>query len=104
VDAETHRYFQILVKHAHSDLASVRFRLSYWLNRRWIEHVQFNGQDTQIVEWMPDTGPERLYRPDASITAWRRLCEEARGEAPHTSAAVSEAVAPGGSAAASSPT
>ena len=22
---------------------------------------------------------ERLYRPDASITAWRKLCERARG-------------------------
>jgi hypothetical protein len=101
VDARTHRYFQILVKHADSDLAAVRFRLNYWLNRRWIEHVQFNGQDTRIVEWMPNTGPERLYRPDASITAWRRLCEEARGEAPHENAPET-AAAPAGSTTSSS--
>jgi hypothetical protein len=31
---------------------------------------------------MPETVPERLYRPDVSITAWRRLCEQARGLVP----------------------
>jgi phenylpropionate dioxygenase-like ring-hydroxylating dioxygenase large terminal subunit len=95
VDAHTHRYFQIMVKHADSGLAAALFRLNYWLNRRWVEHVQFNDQDTWMVELMPDTGPERLYRPDASITAWRRMCEEARGEAPHQTAESTEAVAPG---------
>ena len=30
----------------------------------------------------PDSAPERLYRPDASITAWRKLCEQARGAPP----------------------
>ena len=29
---------------------------------------------------MPESGPERLYRPDASITGWRKLGEQARGE------------------------
>ena len=33
-----------------------------------------------MVELMPETSPERLFRPDVSITAWRRLCEHARGE------------------------
>jgi hypothetical protein len=31
-----------------------------------------------MVRLMPETTPERLYRPDVSITAWRRLCEQAR--------------------------
>ena len=35
-----------------------------------------------MVELMPENAPERLFRPDVSITAWRRLCEHARGEAP----------------------
>ena len=29
-----------------------------------------------------ETAPERLYRPDVTITAWRKLCEHARGEQP----------------------
>jgi hypothetical protein len=33
-----------------------------------------------MVRAMPETEPAPLYRPDASIAAWRWLCEEARGE------------------------
>jgi hypothetical protein len=54
--------------------------LRYWLLERWRFHVQFNNQDAWMVELMPESGPERLYRPDASITGWRRLCDNARGE------------------------
>lgn len=78
VDENHHRYFQFLVKHT-SGLAAFWFHLKYWLYERWAFHVQFNNQDARIVELMPMTGPERLFRPDASITAWRRLCEHARG-------------------------
>lgn len=55
------------------------FRLKYWLYLRPLHHVQFNNQDAWMVRLMPDTPPEHLYRPDASITAWRKLCEYARG-------------------------
>ncbi len=50
----------------------------YWTYFRWAHFVQFNRQDTWMVELMPETAPERLYRPDVSITAWRKLCEQAR--------------------------
>jgi len=79
VDTDHHRYFQLMVVHG-SWLRRAMFWLTYWLYRRWIFHVQFNNQDAWMVELMPETGPERLFRPDASITAWRRLCEQARGE------------------------
>jgi hypothetical protein len=40
----------------------------------------FNDEDRLMVDVM-DAPPERLYRPDVSITEWRRLVEEtARGE------------------------
>src|SRR5262249_30708127 len=81
VDSDHHRYYQFLVRHETGPKAAL-FRLRYWLYRRWIFHVQFNNQDARMVELMPETAPERLFRPDASITAWRRLCEHARGEAP----------------------
>jgi hypothetical protein len=80
-DKDHHRYYQYLVAPA-TGLGALLFRLRYWLYRRWVFHVQFNNQDARMVELMPDTAPERLFRPDASITAWRRLCEHARGAVP----------------------
>jgi hypothetical protein len=73
-----HRYLQFVVKHA-SGLSALYFRLSYWLFLRWIFHVQFNNQDARVVRAMK-TPPEQLFRPDHSIVAWRRLCEQAGGK------------------------
>ena len=42
---------------------------------RWLFHGQFSGQDARMVE-ATDAPPERLYRPDVSLTEWRKLCEE----------------------------
>jgi phenylpropionate dioxygenase-like ring-hydroxylating dioxygenase large terminal subunit len=63
-------------------LDAVKFRLTYLLYRKPIHHIQFNNQDARMVALTPDSAPERLYRPDASITAWRKLCEQARGAPP----------------------
>jgi hypothetical protein len=79
VDRDHHRYPQFLVTRARG-WPALEHRLRYWLYRRWLFHGQFNDQDGWMVRLMPETGPERLFRPDASITAWRRLCEHARGE------------------------
>jgi phenylpropionate dioxygenase-like ring-hydroxylating dioxygenase large terminal subunit len=68
-----------------SGLDALKFRLAYWLYRRPWHHVQFNNQDAWMVRLTPETAPERLYRPDASITAWRKLCEHARGQTSATS-------------------
>lgn len=78
-DRQHHRYLQFLVVHGGA-LKAIQHQLRYWLRERWVFHVQFNNQDAWMVELMPESGPERLYRPDASITGWRRLCEHARGE------------------------
>jgi hypothetical protein len=80
-DERHHRYLQFHVTRA-SGLAAWEFRARYWGYRRWINHVQFNNQDLWMVRLMPESPPERLFRPDVSITAWRKLCEHARGEAP----------------------
>jgi phenylpropionate dioxygenase-like ring-hydroxylating dioxygenase large terminal subunit len=88
-EADSHRYFQIMVKRG-SALARRSFQAAYWLYRRWL-HIQFTDQDSWMIRLMPMTAPERLYRPDASITAWRRLCEHARGEGPAEADAAAEA-------------
>lgn len=79
MDEHQHRYLQFLVTRARG-LGNLFYRLRYFLYRRWLFHIQFNNQDAWMVELMPETSPERLFRPDVSITAWRRLCEYARGE------------------------
>jgi hypothetical protein len=72
-----HRYVQVAAKLT-SGLDAATFRLRYATYIRWIFHGRFNDQDATMVETM-DIPPERLYRPDVSIIAWRKLCESARG-------------------------
>ena len=81
LDRDHHRYLQFLVTRG-SGKQALEYRLRYWTYRRWLFHGQFNNQDGSMVELMPENGPERLFRPDVSITAWRRLCEHARGAPP----------------------
>jgi phenylpropionate dioxygenase-like ring-hydroxylating dioxygenase large terminal subunit len=81
VDQYKHRYLQTLVTRGAISTA-LDFRIRYWLYRRWLFHVGFNSQDGWMVRLMPETAPERLFRPDSSITAWRRLCDRARGQDP----------------------
>ena len=83
LDRHRHRYLQFLVTRARGWKA-LEYRLRYWTYRRWLFHVHFNSQDGSMVELMPESGPERLFRPDASITAWRRLFANARGAPPPT--------------------
>jgi phenylpropionate dioxygenase-like ring-hydroxylating dioxygenase large terminal subunit len=77
VDADHHRYLQMAVKFQRG-FAGFLFTLKYWTNLRWIFHGLFNDQDALMVDSM-DSPPERLYRPDVSIIAWRKMCEFPRG-------------------------
>jgi phenylpropionate dioxygenase-like ring-hydroxylating dioxygenase large terminal subunit len=81
VDRDHYRLFQFYVTRARG-LEAARFRLHYALYIKPAHHIQFNGQDAWMVSLMPESHPERLYRPDVTITAWRKLCEHARGEEP----------------------
>src|SRR5579883_173592 len=77
VDENHHRYIQLVVKFT-TGLDALLFKLRYWLYLRWLFHGLFNDQDAIMVEDM-DCPPERLYRPDVSIIAWRKMCEHPRG-------------------------
>ncbi len=81
IDERRYRMLQFYSAPA-SGLDAVKFRLLYLLYRKPFHHIQFNNQDAWMVRLTPDSAPERLYRPDASITAWRKLCEQARGAPP----------------------
>lgn len=75
-----HRYVQLAAVNAQG-VRALLFRLKYWVYLRPIFHGQFNDQDTWMVRLMR-TPPERLYRPDVSIIAWRQLAELSRGARP----------------------
>jgi phenylpropionate dioxygenase-like ring-hydroxylating dioxygenase large terminal subunit len=82
-DPEHHLYLQFVSKRT-SRAGWLAMALRYWTYIRWIFHWRFNNQDAEMVELMPSRShPERLFRPDVSITAWRKLCEADPGiEAP----------------------
>lgn len=73
VDADHVRYVQIMVRFETGAKAAV-FKAKYLAAIRWLFHGQFTGQDAWMVDVM-DAPPERLYRPDLSLTAWRRHIE-----------------------------
>jgi hypothetical protein len=76
-DESQHRYIQLAAKFT-TGLDALWFKVPYWTSIRWMFRGLFNDQDAIMVETM-DVPPERLYRPDISIIAWRKLCEQPRG-------------------------
>lgn len=73
VTANDYRWVQMLVTRR-SGTSAALFKMWYWVYVRWVFHGMFGNQDAFIVRVM-SAPPERLYRPDASIIGWRRMCE-----------------------------
>ena len=67
VDEQLYRYVQLLVEFKQG-LPAFLFKVRYLTLIRWLFHGQFSAQDKWMVNVM-DAPPERLYRPDISITA-----------------------------------
>jgi len=76
-DADHHRYIQLGVKFGGA-ASRLAYKVRYWLYIRWINQTLFTRQDGVMISAM-DAPPERLFRPDLSIIAWRKFCEQARG-------------------------
>jgi hypothetical protein len=74
IDADRHRYVGVMVNFREG-LHTLPFYAKYLLWIRWLFHGQFSGQDAWMVD-VTDAPPERLYRPDVSLTAWRNLAEK----------------------------
>ncbi|MEU4827153.1 Rieske 2Fe-2S domain-containing protein [Actinomadura citrea] len=74
VDADNVRYVQLMVRFETGARAGL-FKLKYLAAIRWLFHGQFTAQDAWMVDVM-DAPPEKLYRPDLSLTAWRRKVEQ----------------------------
>jgi hypothetical protein len=74
VDADSHRYVGVMVNFTEGWKA-LGFYVKYLGAIRWLFHGQFSAQDAWMVD-VTDAPPERLYRPDVSLTAWRNLAEK----------------------------
>jgi phenylpropionate dioxygenase-like ring-hydroxylating dioxygenase large terminal subunit len=76
VPVDEHRHLALLLAVTEKrGLDAIKFRLWYRLWMRWAYRHQFNGQDQWMIELM-NIPPERLYRPDVSVTGWRSFVEE----------------------------
>jgi phenylpropionate dioxygenase-like ring-hydroxylating dioxygenase large terminal subunit len=81
VDLAHHLYLQVLVRWSSNPFVQAFFWLRYQLYWRLVFHIMFNGQDGAMVEWITrDDEPERLFRPDKSVTQWRQMVERSLGE------------------------
>ncbi|TLS48026.1 Rieske 2Fe-2S domain-containing protein [Streptomyces montanus] len=78
VDADHHRYVGVMVNFTEG-WKTLGFYAKYLGAIRWLFHGQFSGQDAWMVD-VTDAPPEKLYRPDISLTAWRNLSEEEYGK------------------------
>jgi len=78
VDEDNHKYVGLMVNFV-SGAAKLGFYAKYLGAIRWLFHGQFSGQDAWMVE-VTDAPPEKLYRPDVSLTTWRNLAEEEYAE------------------------
>ena len=87
VDADHYRYCQFAVAWGRGPRAWLH-RLEYRLYVKWGFHWRFNGQDGAMVDELTKAErkfganqPVRLFRPDVSVSAWRKMVEgTARGE------------------------
>lgn len=85
VDREHYRWFSFLLA-PQKDVRGLRrpwHWLRYWLWLRWLYQGNFLRQDSVMNELMhpfyeeqDGWQKERMFRPDAVITAWRRLIDE----------------------------
>jgi phenylpropionate dioxygenase-like ring-hydroxylating dioxygenase large terminal subunit len=75
IDDRNHRYVGVMVNFPESRASGYWFFARYLAHIRWLFHGQFSGQDAWMVE-ATDAPPERLYRPDVSLTTWRQLAED----------------------------
>lgn len=93
VDTNQHLMLQVSMKRT-KGLGRLFWWLRYWGYIRFVHHVVLNRwEDGFIVEAM-SCPPERLFRPDTAIVAWRRWCNEHARRSRAEKAAISAVASP----------
>jgi hypothetical protein len=86
VDRQHHLTVQVSVKRT-GFWGGLLWRLRFWTYIRYIHHILLNRREDGDVIEMMDCPPERLFRPDSSIVAWRRWCDRHARRSPAETAA-----------------
>ena len=77
-------------------LGALWWKLRVWTYIRQFHRIMLNRWEDGFIVQAMDCPPERLFRPDIAIVAWRRWCElHARGaDEPDTRVAAASGLAP----------
>lgn len=75
VDRDHHLTLQISMMRT-KGLSKLLWKLRYWLLIRPLHHVLLNRREDGLMVENMSSPPEWLFRPDISIIAWRRWCEQ----------------------------
>jgi phenylpropionate dioxygenase-like ring-hydroxylating dioxygenase large terminal subunit len=81
VDRDHHLALQISMMRT-KGLQKLLWKLRYWLLIRPLHHVLLNRREDGLIVKNMSSPPEWLFRPDISIIAWRRWCQQRARRAP----------------------
>lgn len=81
VDADHHITWQVSMRRT-SGFGKWLWKLRYWTYIRWIHHIVLNRWEDGFIVANMSSPPEQLFRPDISVVAWRRWCEQRARRAP----------------------
>ena len=81
VDADNHLTLQVSLRHT-TGLGALVWKIRYWTYIRYIHHIVLNRWEDGPIVAMMDSPPERLFRPDTSITGWRKFCDDRARRSP----------------------
>lgn len=88
VDEDHHLMLQVSMKRT-SGFGALIWKLRYWTYIRPIHHIMLNLWEDGLIVRNMNCPPERLFRPDAAIVAWRRWCDAHARRSPAEAASVS---------------
>jgi phenylpropionate dioxygenase-like ring-hydroxylating dioxygenase large terminal subunit len=90
VDSERHMTWQVSMKRTRG-FGKLLWKLRYWTYIRHLHHVVLNRWEDGLMVQNMNCPPERLFRPDAAIVAWRRWCHDNARRSPNDEPAAAEA-------------
>jgi hypothetical protein len=81
VDEGRHLTLQVSMRRT-SGIGRWIWRLRYWTYIRYIHHIVLNRWEDGFIVAAMDSPPEQLFRPDISVVAWRRWCDQKARRSP----------------------
>lgn len=93
VDKDHHLNLQVSMQRA-KGLKKLLWYMRYWLVIRPLHHILLNRREDGFIVENMSAPPEWLFRPDISIIAWRRWCQQKLRQSPAEIRPADSAAAP----------